>query len=92
MANDPVNSQGPTSHDPQRLRRLYRIITGEEPICPTCGEPLGRLIAAREAGARQDAYAHALLFVHVAMANRWSLVLLAEKLQAYAEATTAERP
>ena len=92
MANDPVNPQESTNYDPERLRRLYHIITGEEPICPACGEPLGPLVAGREAGARQDAYVQALQFVRAAMANRWSLLMLAEILQACAEATSAERP
>jgi hypothetical protein len=95
MAHDPATPQsrpqGPASDDPERLRRLYRIITGAEPICPACGEPLGSLIAKREAGARQDAYMHALRIVRAAMTHNWSMAQLAEVLQACEEATIATR-
>lgn len=89
MADDPLDPQGSAIFDREQMRRLYRIITGEEPICPACGEPLGSLIAEREACARKDAYVHAIRFVHMAMANRWPLAMLADVLQACAEATTA---
>lgn len=88
MANDPADPQGPASYDREQLRRLYRIITGAEPLCPACGEPLGPLVAEREACARQDAFVCALGFVRAAMTNQWSLTVLVEILQACADATT----
>lgn len=88
MADDPEDA---VSYDPERLRRLYRIIKGLEPVCPVCGEALEALLAAREAGVRRDAYQHALQLVRAATANRWTLAMLYEALQAQIEMTIAKR-